>query len=738
MVGAESRSVRKNLNWINVLFIASAVVGILGAWEIAKGARLHELNFLHIKYNHVLHDAVMDFEQTGDTTPSDLKEIVTKIRQQPTDCLAITGALEKAAMWAAGTYGAIALCHEDIVLADETIESIDSYIYGDISKQEICAALQLAVQGFSDNSAAFEPLVTQTVNVVFYAMMTLIIFKSFLVAVFGFALSRDVARNYEDLDTAQKESEKLSQKLTKSRERFEIAVRGSEVGIWDYDVVASDVYYSGKVWEMLGYTLEEAKSTELDFSDRLHPDDRERCLGAFTRHMETGDPYDIQYRGRCKDGSYQWFRVKGQAVWDDQGNATRIAGSVTNIQELVESRQKAEEASKLKSEFLANMSHEIRTPMNGMLGMAQALQMTELSVEQAEMIDVISQSGDALLGVINDILDISKIEAGKLEIEDTDFSLAAMLETIKLLHAPKAHNKNVRFSIQTDASLQSTYGGDPNRITQVLNNLISNAIKFTDHGSIDVTVTRGQENSGDRQEIVFVVSDTGIGIEESELEHLFVPFSQEDASTTRRYGGTGLGLAICQKLVRLMGGWIEVKSQKGRGSTFRFGLCLESRINQGQTSPGSVISSPPKNTALPLRILAAEDHKQNQMVLKALLDSFGANLTLVETGQEAVDAWQGGTHDIILMDVQMPVMDGVEATRKIREHEKTLDRPRIPIVALTANAMTHQVEEYLAAGMDAHIAKPIQIEQLLGVLANCTNPIRNENAFFGSVNKAAS
>ncbi len=710
-----TRSVRRQLNWINVLLVASALVGILGAWEIAKGARLHELNFLHIKYNHILADAVVDFERTGNTSASDLKEIVNRVRRQPVACLEVIGPFERVAMRAAGTYDAIVLCEKDVALANQIQAQIDAYNYGEISKAELCVALKAAVQGFSDNSAAFEPLVTHTVNLVFWSMMGLIILKGVLVVGIGVAVSRDVASNYAQLAGAQQESERLSAKLKRSRERFDRAVKGSEVGIWDYDIVGNDVYYSGKVWELLGYSLEDAQITRFDFEDRLHPDDRKKSLKALQAHLERGTPYDIQFRGRGKEGDYRWYRVKGQATWDDDGNPIRIAGSVSDIQELIESRQQAEEANKLKSEFLANMSHEIRTPMNGMLGMAQALKLTHLTSRQEEMVDVINQSGDALLNVIDDILDISKIEAGKLNIEVTEFDLSALVSSVEMLHRPKAEDKGLRFTVTADPGVEGTYQGDPTRIRQILNNLLSNAIKFTNEGSIDVTVTDEADDPA-RSELVFAVRDTGIGIDADQLSTLFNPFAQADSSTTRRFGGSGLGLAICKKLVRLMGGWIDAHSILDKGSVFRFGITLEKNQSAGDKSTKPKISDSPAIHSLPLRILAAEDNVQNQLVLTALLSSFGAHITVVANGQEVIDAWQSGTFDIVLMDIQMPGMDGVAATREIRQREKQQNRRPIPIIALTANAMTHQVEAYLEAGMNAHLAKPIQIEPLVKLL----------------------
>jgi signal transduction histidine kinase/ActR/RegA family two-component response regulator len=372
--------------------------------------------------------------------------------------------------------------------------------------------------------------------------------------------------------------------------------------------------------------------------------------------------------------------------------------------------QAAESANEAKSAFLATMSHEIRTPLNGVLGMAQAMAVEVLSPVQRERLDIIDQSGKALLAILNDILDLSKIEAGKLELEEIEFDLGDVARGAHSAFTALANKKGLSFALDIDRA-RGVYRGDPTRLRQILYNLISNALKFTEHGEIRVIAAR--LDGGLR----FTVADTGMGIPDEALAKLFGKFDQVDASTTRRFGGTGLGLAICLQLSRLMGGTIEVESELGRGSTFTVILPMP-RV--GEASPATPLPSPPDvqpaDSAAGLRVLAAEDNTVNQLVLKTLLHQIGVEPVVVGDGAAALEAWEAGHWDAILMDVQMPVMDGPTATRRIREREAETGRRRTPIIALTANAMSHHVADYLAAGMDAHVAKPIEAGRLFQAL----------------------
>jgi signal transduction histidine kinase/CheY-like chemotaxis protein len=370
-------------------------------------------------------------------------------------------------------------------------------------------------------------------------------------------------------------------------------------------------------------------------------------------------------------------------------------------------RARAEAGDRAKSDFIANMSHEIRTPLNGVLGMAQALEGQNLGMEQRACVKVIRDSGSALLGVLNDMLDLSKIEAGKLEIVETHFRLDELSQGVCANFAEAAAAKDLELSVHCDEAAIGFWTGDAMRIRQVLTNLVSNAVKFTASGSVTL-LTQATEGG-----VRFSAIDTGIGVTEEQIPRLFDRFSQADVSTTRRYGGTGLGLSICRELVALMGGAMEVSSRIGEGSTFSVTLPLTRA-----TAADILTEQAPQSTPWDrkLRVLAAEDNATNQIVLRALIAPLGAELALVENGREAVAAFEAGAFDIVLMDIQMPEMNGLEAARAIRTIERREGVARTPILALTANVMTHQVEAYLAAGMDGHVAKPVDATALYAAL----------------------
>lgn len=395
--------------------------------------------------------------------------------------------------------------------------------------------------------------------------------------------------------------------------------------------------------------------------------------------------------------------------------SVREAQQQAMMAELSDARDRADDANLMKSQFLATMSHEIRTPLNGVLTMADIMAMGDLPAVQKQRLEVIRKSGGLLLGILNDVLDLSKIEAGRMTLSEVAFDLKAALLPVYDLFSPAALEKGLEFSLRITPEAEGEWMGDPARLRQILGNLVSNAVKFTHSGSIQILVDHVDD------QLVMTVRDTGVGIPAAKHAVLFGKFVQVDSSATRRFGGTGLGLAISAELAQMMDGRISFDSTEGLGSTFRFSAPIP-RAEPGAEDLSDADLFEDDDGWASLRVLAAEDNPVNQQVLTAIMASVGYSLEIVADGAAAISAWKTGRFDVILMDIHMPVMGGVEATQSIRALERNRGLPRTPIIAVTADALSHQVAAHVAAGMDDHLSKPIEVRKLLETIGRLTAP----------------
>ena len=398
------------------------------------------------------------------------------------------------------------------------------------------------------------------------------------------------------------------------------------------------------------------------------------------------------------------------------------------LAQLVEAKDTAEAANTAKSQFLANMSHEIRTPLNGVITMAEIMAAGDLSAPQRQKLDVVRNSSAALLLILNDLLDLSKIEAGHVELLIEDQDLSGLLREMHDSYSPMLRQKGLEPILSLTAELDGQWRFDAYRLRQVISNLMSNALKFTAQGAITLGGQVDWRSKGEAA-VTLTVSDTGIGIPSEKIDRLFEKFVQVDGSTTRQYGGTGLGLAICRELISMMGGKIWIESIEGAGSTFFVRLPLTRSLSASLPKPTATpISAAPAHQHPRLKILAAEDVRANQMVLQAALEHRNIDLTLVDNGAQALEAFGVERFDLILMDIQMPVMDGLAATRAIRNKERLSGLTPTPIIALSANAMDYQIASYREAGCDDYIAKPIDLARLASAIDRLTQTVVIEPA----------
>ena len=524
---------------------------------------------------------------------------------------------------------------------------------------------------------------------------------------------------------------KMDLELERHRELMEAMSEQGRIGAWEVNLRTNKVYWSDMTKAIHGVAKDYCPSVESGIQFYKEGYSRDRIALVVARGMEMGEPWNEDLQLVTANGEEIWVTVTGQAKYE-KGECIDLFGSFQDINDRVKNRieltlakDRAEAAAKSKSEFLANMSHEIRTPMNGVLGMLNTLKRSALNAEQLENLNIASSSAESLLTLINDILDFSKVDAGKLDIQQVDFDLHHLLEEFSAAMNPAIQDKGLRFKVDFQGIKQRLVNSDPGRIRQIFSNLVANALKFTDLGSINIRAKL--EKKGHDLLFTGVVRDTGIGMSKAVMDDLYRPFTQADASTTKRFGGAGLGLAIVQQLCELMNGDISVNSQEGEGSTFTFRLILNKpyghlKAVKGPVSDVDTSMIEPSNMKMlrsDAKILLVEDNLVNQLVAQELLKQFGLDAETADNGVEALEklSEQSKQFDLVLMDCHMPKMDGYEATKKIRSGGAGGLHNNVPIIALTANAMKGDREKCLAAGMTDYLAKPIDLHQLEDKLA---------------------
>ncbi|MGE4297682.1 MAG: PAS domain S-box protein [Desulfovibrionaceae bacterium] len=513
---------------------------------------------------------------------------------------------------------------------------------------------------------------------------------------------------------------KMEEELRASRERYALAMRGANDGYWDWDLRDNVVYFSPRYKQMLGFTEDDPALDSLEgWIQRIHSEDLDAVMNANRQCLDgTVKNFAVEYRMLHKNGSYLWILGRGAHQRDDAGRVFRMAGTHTDITlrkqaeaEMQSAKAVAETANLSKTQFLANMSHEIRTPLNGVLGMLQLLQGTPLDDRQHEYVGIALQSGRGLLTILDDLLNLSQVESGALALRTAPFNPAETLRTLAGLFEKECNDKGLLFNTACASDIPPNVVGDQGRVRQILINVLGNACKFTTQGGVRVSLhCSHRDAANNRVFLLFIVEDTGIGIPDDKIDYVFGAFTQVDGSYTRKHQGVGLGLRIVKRLVECMGGALGVDSECGKGTTVYIQIPFQ--LPPETVAAAQPPASAPRQPAASHAILVAEDDPVNRMAAVRILEYLGYRATAVATGTEALAALASTPFDAVLMDIQMPDMDGIDATKTIRDDTSGRINTALPIIAMTAHAMEGDRDAFLQAGMDDYIAKPIDMRAL--------------------------
>ncbi|PRY14431.1 PAS domain S-box-containing protein [Pontibacter ummariensis] len=505
-------------------------------------------------------------------------------------------------------------------------------------------------------------------------------------------------------------------KLRDTQHQLDMIISNSPMAFFSTNAAGEFLFAQGRAYEISGINPDEIVGRPYQEVFRQHP----RIAERFKRALEGETIQSVdETKGYFLNAHYKPFYNERGRMMGVTGFALDITDRIRNEQELMQAKELAEQSVRVKELFMANMSHEIRTPMNGIIGLTSVLQKTPLTEEQHKFLKAIQVSANNLMLIINDLLDFSKITSQKFTFEQISFSLPELVQDIVDLMGARAHERGNKLSVHVGTEVPTLLEGDPHRLKQVLLNLIGNAIKFTEQGEVRLFVQAGQQEN-EKQLLEFTVEDTGIGIPKEKLHAIFESFTQGTNDTSRKYGGTGLGLAISKSLVELQGGTIAVRSQPKVGSTFSFSLPF--LVQETPPLPAAVTNeTEPEDhsqTLTHLRLLLAEDNEINQLLISTVLSEWGISLDMTSNGKEALQKLQQNQYDLVLMDMQMPELDGYEAIRQIRESFG--EKASVPVIALTAHATKGEIEKCMAAGADAYVSKPFDPEHLYRTIFKLT------------------